>query len=140
MQTDTAPDTSSEHGAIEAVIEGYLDAGREGRSELARPVFERAATMRGYLHGALLDGTAQDYFAYVDEHGPARELVVRSRSIEIAGTAAVARLEIENWHGIRYTDFLSLLRFDGRWMIAAKVFFAHAHATAPAPSTAGSEA
>ena len=37
----------------------------------------------------------------------------------------MARLEAVNWRGTRYTDFFVLLKRDGEWRIASKVFFAH---------------
>ena len=49
-------------------------------------------------------------------------------SIDISGTAAMARLEAENWRGTRYTDFFVLVRRDDVWKIASKVFFAHSKA------------
>ncbi|MBV9518326.1 MAG: nuclear transport factor 2 family protein [Hyphomicrobiales bacterium] len=49
-------------------------------------------------------------------------------TIEHSGTAAMARLEAENWRGTRYTDFFVLVETGGEWKIASKVFFAHSRA------------
>jgi hypothetical protein len=48
--------------------------------------------------------------------------------IEYAGNAAMARLEVRNWRGTRYSDFFVLVERDGVWRIGSKVFFAHARA------------
>ncbi len=47
-------------------------------------------------------------------------------SIETCGTIAVARLEIDNWTGHRFTDLFTLLKVDGEWKIMNKVFHLHA--------------
>ena len=64
----------------------------------------------------------------VDKGGPAADLKTRVVAIEYRGTAAMARLEAENWRGTRYTDFFVLVRTDGSWRIDSKVFFAHSRA------------
>jgi hypothetical protein len=45
--------------------------------------------------------------------------------IDVEGTAATARIEIDNWTGHRFTDFFTLVKIDGRWLILNKVFFMH---------------
>ena len=42
-------------------------------------------------------------------------------SLDIAGSAALAKTKIE-YLGVRYTDYLSLLKLDGEWKIIAKVY------------------
>ena len=59
------------------------------------------------------------------------DLEARIAGVELSGTAAMARLEAVNWRGTRYTDFFVLLKRDGAWRIASKVFFAHGRACAP---------
>ncbi len=64
----------------------------------------------------------------IDKSGPAADLQARTVAIELAGSAAMARLEAENWCGTRYTDFFVLIWRDNAWRISSKVFFAHARA------------
>ena len=64
----------------------------------------------------------------IDKGGPASEVKARVVTIERSGTAAMARLEAENWRGTRYTDFFVLVETGGEWKIASKVFFAHSKA------------
>ena len=42
--------------------------------------------------------------------------------LEAVGTAATVRVVLENWHGLSFTDFHSLVKIDGRWTIVAKIF------------------
>ena len=64
----------------------------------------------------------------VEKGGPAADLKTRVVAIEYMGTAAMARLEAENWRGTLYTDFFVLTATDGTWRIDSKVFFAHSRA------------
>ena len=42
--------------------------------------------------------------------------------MEVIGTAATLRVVLENWHGLSFSDFLSLVKIDGKWTIVAKIF------------------
>lgn len=42
--------------------------------------------------------------------------------LEVTGTAATVRVVLENWHGMSFTDYHSLVKIDGKWQIVSKVF------------------
>ncbi len=46
-------------------------------------------------------------------------------SLDITGGSAAAKIELSKDGKMIYTDYLSLLKFDDGWKIAAKVYFAH---------------
>lgn len=46
-------------------------------------------------------------------------------SLDITGGSAAAKIELSKDGKMVYTDYLSLLKFDDGWKIAAKVYFAH---------------
>ena len=46
-------------------------------------------------------------------------------SIDVAGTVASVRIELDNWTGHRFTDFFNLLKIDGKWWVMNKVFHMH---------------
>jgi hypothetical protein len=46
-------------------------------------------------------------------------------SLDITGGSAAAKIELSKDGKMVYTDYLSLLKFDNGWKIAAKVYFAH---------------
>ena len=58
--------------------------------------------------------------------GIAAELQFWITSIDLAGTIATVRLELDNWTGHRFTDMFTLLKVDGEWKIMNKVFHLHA--------------
>ncbi|MCJ7581074.1 MAG: nuclear transport factor 2 family protein [Candidatus Aminicenantes bacterium] len=46
-------------------------------------------------------------------------------SLDITGGSAAAKIELSRDGKMVYTDYLSLLKFEDGWKIAAKVYFAH---------------
>lgn len=84
--------------------------------------FHESATIFGYEGSALFAGPIQRLFDWNDRNGPATELVAKIASIDVAGSAACVRLELDNWTGTQYTDFFTLLKVDGEWKIMNKVF------------------
>ena len=57
---------------------------------------------------------------------PATAMQARIASIEVVGTIASARVEIDDWTGHRFTDMFTLLKVGGQWKIMNKVFHMHA--------------
>ena len=66
----------------------------------------------------------QEAFNYgaVDAFGAAPETKTRVDVLSIEGTAAAVRVTLEDWHGLAFTDFHTLIKEDGQWKILAKVF------------------
>jgi len=50
---------------------------------------------------------------------------IRSIAVDITGTAAFVRLELERGDKLVYTDYLSLYRFADGWKIVGKIYYAH---------------
>ena len=88
--------------------------------------FHNDATIFGYIGTDLFAGPIQRLFAWNDENGPATGLKAQIASIDITGTVATLRLELDNWTGHRFTDLFTLLKVDGEWKIMNKVFHLHA--------------
>ncbi len=124
---ESVPTTASpDHDAIAAVVQHYLAGARSGRGDDMRPAFHEDATVFGYVGPDLFAGPIALLFAWNDENGPATDLRARVASIDLAGTVATVRLELENWTGYRFTDLFTLLKVDGEWRIMNKVFHLHA--------------
>ena len=114
--------------AIRRTIQQYIDGGISGRGADMKPAFHDQATIFGYIGPDLFAGPIQGLFDWNDGNGPAAELQARIASIDIEGTAATARIELDNWTGHRFTDFFTLLKVDGEWKIMNKVFYLHPEA------------
>ncbi len=117
--------SSNDHDAVVAAVERYVEGGRTGSSAPQKAVFHPQATMFGLVGADLLGPEIEKLYAFCDQAGPSPALQCRLTRVEVAGTAASVRVETENWAGGRFTDFLNLVRLDGKWVIVSKVFFAH---------------
>ena len=116
----------NDQDVIAKVVQHYIDGARSGKGDDMRPAFHEDATVFGYVGPDLFAGPIQNLFAWNDDNGPATELEDRIASIDIAGTVATVRLELNNWTGFRFTDLFTLLKVDGDWKIMNKVFHVHA--------------
>ena len=116
----------NDQDVIAKVVQHYIDGARSGKGDDMKPAFHEDATVFGYVGPDLCAGPIQNLFAWNDDNGPATELKDRIASIDVTGTVATVRLELENWTGFRFTDLFTLLKVDGDWKIMNKVFHVHA--------------
>ena len=121
----TAPATVSEYDAISETIGRYVEGGRSGRGADMAAAFHPGATIHGYIGDDLFAGPIQMLFDWNDQNGPATGLKATLAGIDITGTIATVRLELDNWTGHRFTDMFTLLKVDGSWMIISNVFYLH---------------
>ena len=112
----------SDYWKVVAVVNMYVEGCREGKSDIMKPAFHKDATMYGYLNGELSVGSIENLYGAVDQFGADSNTKARVDVLSIEGTAATVRVTLEDWHGIVFTDFHSLLKIDGEWKIIAKVF------------------
>jgi hypothetical protein len=115
----------NEYDAITNTIQHYIDGAKSGKGDDMNPAFHPDATIFGYIGADLFAGPIQRLFDWNDENGPATGLQARITSIDLAGSVATARLELDNWTGHRFTDLFTLLKVDGAWKIINKVFHLH---------------
>ena len=123
---NNVPTKVSEYDAIAKIVQHYIDGAKSGRGDDMKPAFHTDATIFGYVGGDFFAGPIQQLFDWNDDNGPAAELQARIASIDLIGTVATVRLELNNWTGHRFTDLFTLLKVDGEWKIMNKVFHLHA--------------
>ena len=111
---------------IENTIQHYIDGAISGKGSDMAPAFHADATIFGYIGEDLFAGPIQKLFDWNDENGPATDLEAKIASIDIVGTVATVRLELDNWTGHKFTDLFTLLKVDGTWKIMNKVSHLHA--------------
>ena len=116
---------SSEKEAIERTIKTYINGGISGRSDEMKPAFHDGATIYGYIGPDLFGGPIQGLYEWNDSNGPAADLKHEIASIDIEGSIATVRLELDNGTGHKFTDMFTLLKTDGEWKIISKVFYLH---------------
>ena len=115
----------SDYEAIANTVQHYIDGARSGEGDRMKPAFHEDATIFGYVGSDLFAGPIQNLYDWNDQNGAASGLQARIVAIDLVGSAATVRLELDNWTGHRFTDFFTLLKLDGDWRIMNKVFHLH---------------
>jgi len=115
----------NENELIKKTIQYYIDGAISGKGDDMKPAFHEDATIFGYIGDDLFAGPIQILFDWNNENGPAAELEANIASIDLTGSVATVRLEIDNWTGHKFTDLFTLLKVDGTWKIMNKVFHLH---------------
>lgn len=123
MSSNPKTVTTRDHEDVVAAVQKYVDGMRTGDPRGTSEAFHQDAVMYGYAGGSLLGGPITNLYDYVEKSGRAPEMRARIDVLAITPTAAVARVDMEqDANGADYTDFHSLLKQDGRWVVIAKVF------------------
>ena len=120
-----APAPTNERVAISTIIQKYLDGGTTGDSDFMRVAFHKDATIYGYIGDELFGGPIERLFEWNTSNGPAADLQADIASIDVEGSIATARIELNNWTGHKFTDMFTLLKTDDGWKIMSKVFYLH---------------
>lgn len=119
--------TRTARADIETAVRDYLDGMVYGDEAKLRRAFHPDARVIGHF-GGTLEWSSVDEFAAAcvaaDTPPPGTDYFWRIRSLEIEGDTAFVDV-IDDYLGIRFTDWLSLLHHDGRWVIVNKLFYAH---------------
>ncbi|WP_395448611.1 nuclear transport factor 2 family protein [Aminobacter sp. UC22_36] len=122
----TAADHAAAYAEVAHALADYFDGLYFSDTKRLSRIFHPQAIYACATEGELMHLTMQEYFPIVDKRpSPASRSEPRVDSIvsiEFAGpVTAVAKLNcaIGPKH---FTDFLTLVKLDGRWLIMAKVF------------------
>ena len=119
---------SGSHGEIAAALTAYFDGLYEGDTDNLKTIFHPACHLYGELDDALSDSDMPTVYARVEnrtkpsERGDPKEDGVIA--IDQSGPkSAFAKVMIALGNN-RYTDYLTLLKLEGRWRIVGKTFTA----------------
>lgn len=107
---------------IKDVVMQYVNGCATGDVELAKKAFHKDAIMYGYLNGQLCAGSIDALYSAIEQFGAGSATKFEVDVMEVVGTAATVRVVLEDWHGMGFIDFHSMVKIDGRWQIVAKIF------------------
>ncbi len=116
---------AKDYKAITETLRHYIDGAVTGKGDDMKPAFHEAATVFGYVGQDLFAGPIENLYEWNDDNGPAKDLQAHIASIDLNGTVATVKLELENWTGHRFTDLFTLLMIDDDWKVMNKVFHLH---------------
>jgi Putative lumazine-binding len=114
-----------EYNAIVEVLGKYLEGNATGSAAAMKPAFHESATIFGLSGQDVFGPDIQKLYDLVDtlpESPSARTAIAR---VDIAGTAASARVDSDGVAGDRFTDFFNLLKIDGTWIIVSKTYYVY---------------
>jgi hypothetical protein len=112
-----------EEAAVRAAIQHYFDGHATGQGEHYRKVFHPDAKLFFIREGKVTQWTAEEYISRASGK-PAEDEARRKRkidSIDITGNAALVKLTLD-YPKVVFTDYMSMLKVDGRWVIVNKTF------------------
>ena len=127
MPKDQAHEATSEIAAIEQTLQTYFDGLYEGDTTKLAAAFHPAAHLYGIgSDGAAMDMPRADWLAMVGGRPSAKSRASERRdrivSIDFSGpNTAFAKVECQ-LPPRYFTDYLTLLKVDGRWQIISKTF------------------
>lgn len=109
--------------AVEEAAAKFVRSVAEGDSRYARELFIDEAVLFGYLDGKLEHGSIEQFYRNVDSVGGDAGFRARIDVVDIEETVAVVRVLEEQWGGrIDFTDYLLMMKMDGRWRCVAKAY------------------
>ena len=119
---------ASDNADIDLVIRNYVVGMVSADESLLRQAFHPACRIIGHYHGDLEWLSLDDFVAAIKAEGPApsdTKPFWEIQSVDVTGDAAAVKI-IDDYMGMRFTDYLSLLQIDGSWVIINKMYFYHA--------------
>ena len=132
MPSSALAQQASEDAAARKPLEAYIKGHATGDAAYMRQAFLPTAHIEGIRDGKFLSWTADEYIAGFNGK-PATDEAQRRRSIDevdVSGNAAMARVTLDYPSGT-FTDYFVLLKVDGEWKIANKVWTRRAPPTTP---------
>ncbi|MBP3985542.1 nuclear transport factor 2 family protein [Pseudoxanthomonas helianthi] len=123
LSTQAFASESAEAAAACVPLESYLKGHATGDGAYMRKAFLPTAHIEGIRDGKFVSWTVDEYAAGF-KGTPAADEAQRKRRIDevdVSGNAAMARVTLDYPTGT-FTDYFVLLKVDGEWKIANKVW------------------
>jgi len=112
---------------ISVVIRNYVEGMVFADEVLLRHAFHPACHIIGHYHRELEWLSLDEFISAIKAEGPAPKEVKpfwETISVDITGDAAAVKV-MDDYVDMRFTDYLSLLKINERWMIVNKLYFFH---------------
>jgi protease I len=110
---------------IAQTVQLYFNGMYNGDVESLQKAFHPEAYLFGYLRGDYMHFSAKDWFNIVkDRPVPSKEgekYDMKIVSTDVTGEVAVVKVA-DLYMGLRFTDYLTLSKIEGNWVIVNKAF------------------
>ncbi|MCP4274707.1 MAG: nuclear transport factor 2 family protein [Gammaproteobacteria bacterium] len=111
---------------IQKTVQYYFDGCYHSDVEKLKKAFHPNSQVIGYFDGSLsfesLDGFLEFIKATPAPSESGEEYDMKIVSIDVTANEAVAKVT-DLYLGLRFTDYLSLLKVDGNWVIVNKMYY-----------------
>jgi hypothetical protein len=115
----------ADEAAIRQTVQYYFDGGKNHDSLTLKKAFHPDARMLFARDGKLVVVPIAEYITRVGSErlkpGEMDSTERKVASVDVVGDAAIAKLELKRPNAL-LTDYMSLLKVDGRWLIVNKIF------------------
>ena len=115
----------ADEAAIRQTVQYYFDGGKNRDSLTLRKAFHPDARMLFARDGKLAVVPIAEYITRVGSSRPTPGEVDSTErkvvSVDVVGDAAIAKIKLQRPEAV-ITDYMSLLKVDGRWQIVNKVY------------------
>jgi hypothetical protein len=91
---------------------------------MKRVLHEEAKSL-GYAGDDLVSDTTASLLTWLEQTGASPNIRAIVSSVDIVKSMASVKVEIKDWAGDSYTDFLTLLKTNDGWKIVGKLFHLH---------------
>lgn len=118
----TAQTKEQEMDAIKTVCNYYLDGGTNGDSVMFSKAFSHTGQMQYMRNDTLVVVSLKDFMARMPHTLKKTNRTTKIESVEVYGSAAVAKLTIE-YPTFFFHDIMSLLKTKEGWKIVGKIFY-----------------
>jgi hypothetical protein len=124
MRSSQATPDDAERAGVHVALERYFRGHATGEAVHMREAFLPTAHIEGIRDGRFTSWTLGEYCALFTGTPAANEAARRRSidSIDVSGTAASAKATLVHVP-ITFTDYFVLLKIDGVWKIANKVYY-----------------
>jgi hypothetical protein len=112
--------------AVEETVGRYLEAAKMGDGKLMKSVLHDEAKSVGYAGNDVVVDTSASLVTWLEQTGASPDIRAVISNVEIVKSIASVKVDIKNWSGDNYTDFLTLLETSDGWKIVGKLFHLHA--------------
>jgi len=110
---------------IAQTVQLYFNGMYQGDVESLREAFHPEAYLFGYLGKDFMHISAKDWFKAVDNRPipfiEGEEYDMKIVSMDVTGEVATVKVA-DLYMGLQFTDYLTLSKIDGNWVIVNKAF------------------
>ncbi|MEQ9258692.1 MAG: nuclear transport factor 2 family protein [Roseovarius sp.] len=118
----------TEREAIEAVVIDYLEGMIYGQRDKLERAMHPLCMQAGHFNGQYEFFDRETFIRSLEAEemqAPGTPYRHEILSVEITGDVAVVKVD-DDCFGTTFTDWLTLIRHEGKWQIVMKAFFDHA--------------